>query len=93
VGEVESYLTRDGVALMIQSAIEIYDSKVNAPRHAENQREMKMLGERIGEVCTILNKIEGAATAFKWIGGLASFTWALTEIAHTVLTTIQALHK
>lgn len=91
--EVEAYLTRDGISLMIKDAIDIYDTKVSTPRHVENQLEMHKTTEKLAELCTVLNKIEGAVTAFKWIGGLATFAWCLTEIAHTALTMMQALHK
>jgi hypothetical protein len=91
--EVEAFLTRDGILLMIQHAIETYDVKVSAPRHAENQVEMHRTTEKISELCTVLHKIEGAVTAFKWIGGIVAFAWTLTQIAHTALTMVQALHK
>lgn len=90
---VEAYLTRDGISLMIKDAIDVYDTKVSAPRHIENQLEMHKTTEKLAELCTVLNKIEGAVTAFKWIGGLATFAWTLTQVAHTILTMTQALKK
>lgn len=89
----EAYLTRDGIALMIQSAIETHDMKVSIPRHAENQAQIRAMKDILDKVCTVLTKIEGGFTAFKWIGGLVAFAWTLTQIAHTALAMIQALHK
>lgn len=88
----EAYLTRDGISLMIQSAIETYDLKVSVPRHAENQAQIRSMKEILDKVCTVLTKIEGGFTAFKWIGGLVAFAWTLTQVAHTALTMVQALH-
>ena len=90
---MEPYITREGIQLMIQAALETYDAKVSAPRHAENQAEMHKTTERLAELCTVLNKIEGAVSAFKWIGGVVAFAWTLTEIAHTALSVVQTMHK
>lgn len=89
----DAYLTRDGISLMIKDAIEVYDTKVSAPRHAENQKEMKAATVKLGELFTVLSKIEGGIAVFKWIGGFATFAYVLSEIAHTTLTMMQALHK
>lgn len=78
---------------MIAAGIEAYDLKTSLPRHQENQREMHSTTEKLGELCTVLSKIEGAVTAFKWIGGIVAFCWTLTKIATTALQAVETLHK
>jgi hypothetical protein len=78
---------------MIASYIEAYDAKTSLPRHMDNQRAMSAMQLILDKVCTVLTKIEGGFTAFKWIGGLVAFAWTLTQIAHTALNIVQALHK
>ena len=92
-GSEQAYLTKELVQLMINAGIDAYDVKISAPRHLENQAEMHKTTERLAELCTVLNKIEGAVSAFKWIGGVVAFAWTLTQIAHTALNVVQALHK
>jgi hypothetical protein len=89
----QAYLTKELVQLMINTGIDTYDTKVSLPRHLENQAGMKGMKEILDKVCTVLTKIEGGFTAFKWIGGLVAFAWTLTQIAHTALSVVETLHK
>lgn len=93
MGHEDTFLTKDLVQLMINAGIEAYDSKVSLPRHVENQGQMKGMKDILDKVCTVLTKIEGGFTAFKWIGGLVAFAWTLTEIAHTALNVVQTLRR
>lgn len=93
MGEADAYLTRDGISLMIKDAIEVYDTKVSAPRHAENQKEMKSATVKLGELFTVLSKIEGAISAFKVIGYITASAWTVTQLGRTALAVVEALHK
>jgi hypothetical protein len=88
----QAFLTRELIQLMINSSIENYDSKTSLPRHVESQNEMRSMKVILDQVCTVLTKIEGGFTAFKWIGSVVAFVWTVTQLAHTALNVIEALH-
>lgn len=92
-GPDQAFLTKDLVQLMINAGIEAYDAKVSLPRHIENQAQMKGMKEILDKVCTVLTKIEGGFTAFKWIGGLVAFAWTLTQISQVILKVLETIHK
>jgi hypothetical protein len=93
LNEQAAYLTKELVQLMINTGIDTYDTKVSLPRHLENKESMKGMEAILDKVCTVLTKIEGGFTAFKWIGGIVAFAWTLTEIAHAALNVVETLHK
>jgi hypothetical protein len=93
VNDQSAYITKDLVQLMIQAGIEAYDAKTSLPRHIENQAEMRGMKEILGGVRDVLTKIEGGVTAFKWIGGIATFAWTITQIAQAALKVVETLHK